>query len=178
MEAAPGRSIASAGKHVVLVHGGCHGGWCWYKVAARLTSAGVYRVATPDLAASGVDGRRMRDVPTFRDYTGPLLEVLRSLPHGEKAVLVGHSLGGLSVALAAEELPEKVAAVVFLCAFMPDCTSPPSHVLQQYAEGNWVSQLDNEVKPQDADGKLPSSFLFGPQFTEQNVYQLCSKEVQ
>ncbi|KAL6875620.1 hypothetical protein ACP4OV_013133 [Aristida adscensionis] len=129
MEASASRSIA--GKHIVLVHGGCHGGWCWYKVAARQTSAGVYRVATPDLAASGVDGRRLRDVPTFRDYTGPLLEVLRSLPDGEKAVLVGHSLGGLSVALAAEELPEKVAAAVFLCAFMPDCTSPPSHVLQQ-----------------------------------------------
>ncbi|KAL6662310.1 hypothetical protein ACP70R_000169 [Stipagrostis hirtigluma subsp. patula] len=178
MEAAP-RSIA---KHIVLVHGACHGGWCWYKVAARLRSstptpaAGAYRVATPDLAASGVDGRRLREVPTFREYTGPLLGVLRSLPDGEKAVLVGHSLGGLSVALAAEEFPEKVAAVVFLCAFMPDCTSPPSHVLQQYADGNWVAQLDNEVKPQDADDKLPASFMFGPRFTEQNVYQLCSKE--
>ncbi|XP_040384744.1 methylesterase 1-like [Oryza brachyantha] len=90
-----------------------------------------YRVAAPDLAASGVDGRRLRDVPTFRDYTEPLLGVLRSLPAGERAVLVGHSLGGLNVALAAELLPEKVAAAVFLSAFMPDCSSPPSHVLQQ-----------------------------------------------
>jgi hypothetical protein len=37
--------------------------------------------------------------------------------------------------------------------------------------------MDNETKPQDGDGKLPASFMFGPQFTEQNIYQLCSKEV-
>jgi hypothetical protein len=34
------------------------------------------------------------------------------------------------------------------------------------------------MKPQDADGKLPSSFMFGPQFTERMLYQLCSPEVR
>ncbi|CAO2148721.1 unnamed protein product [Urochloa humidicola] len=162
-------------RHVFLVHGVCHGGWCWYKVAARLRCClqPSWRVVAPDLAASGVDGRRLREVPTFGDYTAPLLEALRSLPDGEKAVLVGHSLGGLSIALAADELPDKVAAAVFLCAYMPDCVSPPAHVLLQHARGNRDSQTDNEMKPQD--GKLPASFMFGPRFTEQNVYQLCSK---
>lgn len=134
MAEAATKSSTSA-THIILVHGVCHGGWCWYKVVARLLSLSSggrsYHIVAPDLAASGVDGRRLRDVPTFRDYTGPLLDALRSLPDGEKAVLVGHSLGGLSIALAAEEFPSKVAAAVFLCAFMPDCTLPPSHVLQQ-----------------------------------------------
>ncbi|RLM69346.1 hypothetical protein C2845_PM17G08060 [Panicum miliaceum] len=166
--------------HIFLVHGVCHGGWCWYKVVARLRrlrppAAG--RVVALDLAASGADGRQLREVPTFRDYTAPLLDALRSLPDGERAVLVGHSLGGLSVALAAEEFPDKVAAAVFLCAFMRDCTSPPGHALLQIHKGaNRESQVDNETKPQDRDGKLPASFMFGPQFTAQNVYQLCSKE--
>ncbi|CAL4993659.1 unnamed protein product [Urochloa decumbens] len=170
-------------KHIFLVHGLCHGGWCWYKVAARLRSVSPagrsYRVVAPDLAAAGVDGRRLHEVRTFRDYTAPLLDELRSLPDGEKAVLVGHSLGGLSVALAAEEFPGKVAAAVFLCAFMPDCTSPPSHVFEELHAGRyWDSQLDNETKPQNADhGKLlPASFKFGPEFTERYIYQRCSKE--
>ncbi|TVU25778.1 hypothetical protein EJB05_28287, partial [Eragrostis curvula] len=172
---------SSSVKTIVLVHGACHGGWCWYKVAARLRSspslaAAGFRVLTPDLAASGVDERRLREVPTFRDYTAPLLDLLRSLPDGEKAILVGHSFGGLSVALAAEELTEKVAAAVFLCAFMPDRTSPPSRVVLKNAEGNRTPQLDNEIKPQDEDGNLPASFMFGPQYIEQNVYQLCSNE--
>nr|CAB3489741.1 unnamed protein product [Digitaria exilis] len=128
-------STASA-RHIFLVHGLCHGGWCWYKVASRLqglqpsSSAGrPWRVVALDLAASGIDARQLREVPTFRDYTAPLLDALRSLPDGEKAILVGHSLGGLNVALAAEEFPDKVAAAVFLCAYMPDCTSTPGSVL-------------------------------------------------
>ncbi|CAL4993657.1 unnamed protein product [Urochloa decumbens] len=176
-------SSSTGARHIFLVHGVCHGGWCWYKVAARLGSLSPagrsYHVGALDLAAAGVDGHRLHEVPTFRDYTAPLLDALRSLPDGEKAVLVGHSLGGLSVALAAEEFPGKVAAAVFLCAFMPDCMSPPSHVLEELHAGRyWESQLDNETKPQDAaHGKLlPASFKFGPQFTELNIYQRCSKE--
>lgn len=127
---APGAAAQGCGKHIVLVHGACLGGWSWFKVAPALRAAG-YRTDTPDLAASGVDPRALREVPTFRDYTGPLLELLASLPDGERVVLVGHSLGGLSVALAAETFPDKVAAVVFLCAFMPDCAARPSHVLEK-----------------------------------------------
>ncbi|CAN6371798.1 unnamed protein product [Urochloa humidicola] len=173
---------STAARHIFLVHGLCHGGWCWYKVAARLRSLSPagrsYRVVAPDLAAAGVDGRRLHEVPTFRDYTAPLLDALRSLPDGEKAVLVGHSLGGVSIALAADEFPSKVAAAVFLCAFMPDCRSPPSLVVEELHAGRyWESQLDNETKPQDADhGKLQASFKFGPEFTERNMYQRCSKE--
>jgi pimeloyl-ACP methyl ester carboxylesterase len=139
MEASMEAARGSGAKHIILVHGACHGGWSWYKVASRLRSAAAglsYHVAAPDLAASGVDGRRLSEVPTFRDYTGPLLDVLRSLPEGEKAVLVGHSLGGLSVALAAEMFPEKVAAAVFLAAFMPDCVSPPSDVVLKVT--SWI----------------------------------------
>lgn len=49
--------------------------------------------------------------------------------------------------------------------------------LIKLCEGNWAVPLDNEVKPQDADGKLPTSLLFGPQFIEEKLYQLCSLEV-
>ncbi|VAH64899.1 unnamed protein product [Triticum turgidum subsp. durum] len=127
MEACAGQASSA---HIVLVHGACLGGWSWFKVATRLRSAG-HRVSTPDLAASGVDPRPLREVPTFRDYTKPLLDLLESLPPGEKVVLVGHSLGGVNIALACELFPEKIAAAVFVAAFMPDHRSPPSYVLEK-----------------------------------------------
>eukprot|EP00267_Zea_mays_P048465 XP_020401034.1 putative inactive methylesterase 20 [Zea mays] len=164
------------GKHIVLVHGGCLGGWSWFKVATALRAAG-YRTDKPDLAASGVDPRALREVPTFRDYTEPLLKLLASLPDGERVVLVGHSLGGVSVALAAETFPDKVAAVVFLCAFMPDCAARPSHVLEKFVEGKWLEWMDIEVKPQDGEGKLTTSMLFGPRIIREKFTQLCSPEI-
>ncbi|OEL38487.1 Salicylic acid-binding protein 2 [Dichanthelium oligosanthes] len=162
-------------KHIVLVHGACLGGWSWFKVATPLRAAG-YRVDTPDLAASGVDPRPLREVPTFRDYTGPLLDLLAALPDGDRVVLVGHSLGGVNVALAAEMFPDKVAAAVFLCAFMPDSAARPSHVLEKFVEGKWLDWTDTEMKPQDAEGKLPTSMMFGPRILRQKFFQLCSPE--
>uniref|UniRef100_A0A8R7V8T0 AB hydrolase-1 domain-containing protein n=1 Tax=Triticum urartu TaxID=4572 RepID=A0A8R7V8T0_TRIUA len=155
--------------------GACLGGWSWFKVATRLRSAG-HRVSTPDLAASGVDPRPLREVPTFRDYTKPLLDLLESLPPGEKVVLVGHSLGGVNVALAYELFPKKIAAVVFVAAFMLDHRSPPSYVLEQFVEGRTLDWMDTEFKPQDPEGKLPTSMLFGPLVTRAKFFQLCSPE--
>ncbi|XP_044376642.1 salicylic acid-binding protein 2 [Triticum aestivum] len=177
--AVPADQVSS--KHFVLVHGVCVGGWAWFKVATWLRSAG-HRVSTPDLAASGVDPRPLREVPTFRQYSKPLLDLMGSLPPGEKVVLVGHSLGGVTIALACELFPEKVAAVVFVSAFMPDHRSPPSYVLEKihtmidFLESRRMDWMDMEFKPQDPEGKLPTSMRFGPLVTRAKFFQLCSPE--
>jgi pimeloyl-ACP methyl ester carboxylesterase len=60
-----------------------------------------------------------------------LLEFLASLAPNEKVVLVGHSFGGMSAALAMEKFPEKLVVGVFIAAFTPDTDHKPSYVLQQ-----------------------------------------------
>ncbi|KAG6532796.1 hypothetical protein ZIOFF_006649 [Zingiber officinale] len=106
-------------RHIVLVHGTCHGAWSWHRVTTRLRSAG-HRVTALDLAASGVDERR------FADYNQPLVDVLASFP--TRVLLVDHSLGGLNVALTTDKFPDKVAAGVFVTALLPDTLHPPSYV--------------------------------------------------
>ncbi|KAL6839902.1 hypothetical protein ACP4OV_029712 [Aristida adscensionis] len=106
-------------KHFVLVHGLGHGAWCWYKVAPALRAAG-HRVTALDMAASGVHPARMDEVASFEEYSRPLLGAVAAVPDdGERLVLVGHSLGGLTLALAMDRFPRKVAAAVFLAASMP-----------------------------------------------------------
>ncbi|XVF15625.1 hypothetical protein REPUB_Repub09cG0170300 [Reevesia pubescens] len=121
-------------KHFVLVHGLGHGAWCWYKLKPRLESAG-HRVTTVDLAASGINMKAIQDVGTFHEYTKPLLELLASLPPNEKVILVGHSLGGMNLALAMDEFPHKISVGVFLAAFMPDTTHQPSYVMEKFLAG-------------------------------------------
>ncbi|XP_058081608.1 methylesterase 1-like isoform X3 [Magnolia sinica] len=118
-------------KHFVLVHGACHGAWCWYKVATLLTSAGN-RVTAVDLAASGINPKKFEDeVLKFSEYSLPLLDIMASLPPQERVILVGHSLGGLNLALAMDKYPEKVSVAVFLTAFMPDSSNRPSYILDK-----------------------------------------------
>ncbi|XP_027347301.1 methylesterase 1-like isoform X4 [Abrus precatorius] len=117
-------------KHYVLVHGACHGAWCWYKLKPLLESAG-HKVTDLDLAASGINMKKIEDVDTLSQYSEPLLQLLETIPQNEKVILVGHSLGGLSIALAMDIFPEKVAVGVFLSAFVPDTEHKPSYVLEK-----------------------------------------------
>uniref|UniRef100_A0ACD5WUP3 Uncharacterized protein n=1 Tax=Avena sativa TaxID=4498 RepID=A0ACD5WUP3_AVESA len=59
---------------------------------------------------------------------------------------------------------------------MPDDRSPPSYVLDKFVEGKTLDWMDTEFKPQDPEGKLPTSMLFRPLVTRANLYQLCSLE--
>ncbi|CAL9151586.1 unnamed protein product [Musa hybrid cultivar] len=151
-------------KHIILVHGACHGAWSWHKVTTQLRSAG-YQVTVPDLAASGVDERRFQDLRTFTDYSLPLLDILACLPPGERVILVGHSLGGLNIALAMDRFPEKIAAAVFVTALMPDSVNPPSYVVDKLKkEKTMLFWSDTQFGLVGDEDKGPVSLLFGPKF--------------
>uniref|UniRef100_A0A0D9ZYA8 AB hydrolase-1 domain-containing protein n=1 Tax=Oryza glumipatula TaxID=40148 RepID=A0A0D9ZYA8_9ORYZ len=169
--------------HFVLVHGLCHGAWCWYKAAAALRRAG-HRATALDMAASGAHPARVDEVRTFEDYSRPLLDALAALPPAggdgddeERVVLVGHSQGGFSVALAAERFPERVAAVVLLTAAMPPVGRPMSATTEEHV--NYVGAeffLDSmELEQQNAD--IPGNpVIFGPNFMAQILYHLSPQE--
>ncbi|CAJ1942701.1 unnamed protein product [Sphenostylis stenocarpa] len=162
--------MASGSKHFVLVHGACHGAWCWYKLKPLLESAG-HRVTVLDLAASGINLQKIEDVDTFSRYSEPLLQLLATIPPNEKVILVGHSLGGLNIALAMDKFPEKVSVGVFVTAFAPDVEHQPSYVLEKYSERTPSTEwLDTEFSP---SGNKTSMF-FGPMFFSNKLYQLTS----
>ncbi|KAL6961554.1 Salicylic acid-binding protein 2 [Sarracenia purpurea var. burkii] len=120
-------------KHFVLVHGACHGAWCWYKLKSLLESSGGgdITVTLLDLAASGINTKSIREVRTLHEYSAPLIDFMTSISPNEKVILVGHSLGGMNLALAMDEFPEKISVAVFLTAFMPDSAHEAIHVLEQ-----------------------------------------------
>ncbi|KAL0343628.1 UNVERIFIED_CONTAM: Salicylic acid-binding protein 2 [Sesamum angustifolium] len=160
--------------HIILVHGACHGAWCWYKLKPLLEAAG-HRVTALDLAASGLDRRSLHELRTFADYSQPLLELMASIPPEEKVVLVGHSLGGINLGLTMNIYPEKIKVAVFLAAFMPDSTHAPSYVLDQYLERTTAHEwLDTEFLPYGPPEENLSSMLFGPNFISAKLYNLCS----
>ncbi|KAI3813337.1 hypothetical protein L1987_18058 [Smallanthus sonchifolius] len=152
--------IGDEQKHFVLVHGACHGAWCWFKLKPLLEAAG-HRVS-----ASGTNTQMIQHVVTLSDYTKPLLEFMTAIPPEEKVVLVGHSLGGMNIALAMEKCPEKVSVGVFLAAFMPD-----------YERSRAEAWMDTEFLPYNAEDESEMSMFFGPKFMSSTLYQLCSDEV-
>jgi pimeloyl-ACP methyl ester carboxylesterase len=101
----------------VLVHGGWHGGWCWRRLLPLLRSGG-HEVHAPTLtglgdrahlAAQGVGlATHIEDVVALLD-----MEDLREV------VLVGHSSSGVVITGVAQRVPERIAELVYLDAFVP-----------------------------------------------------------
>lgn len=96
----------------LLVHGACHGAWCWRDVLPRLTAAG-HQAHAIDLPSHGDDPTPIADV-TLEGYARAILDAIE-----EPVVLVGHSMAGFPISLAAEMAPEKVAKLVYVCAYLP-----------------------------------------------------------
>ncbi|KAI9165366.1 hypothetical protein LWI28_012726 [Acer negundo] len=164
-------------KHFVLVHGACHGAWCWYKVLTLLESSG-HRVTAIDLGASGVNPKRLDEIASVSDYVQPLMELMASLSQqDEKVILVSHSYGGLCTSLAMEKFPEKVLVSVFVSAYMPHYNSPPATLIQQFFNSMPVeSLLDSRFTFENGLEKPPTSALFGPKYMETIAYKHCSLE--
>ena len=101
----------------VLVSGAWHGGWCWERVAPLLEAEG-YRVAAPDPLGMGSDKTPLASV-NLAAWGDQIAAVVGAQP--EPVVLVGHSRGGVIISEAAERVPDKIASLVYLAAFLlPD----------------------------------------------------------
>jgi pimeloyl-ACP methyl ester carboxylesterase len=97
----------------VLVHGAFHGAWCWGPLMPLL-----------DFPALAIDlpgrGRRPGDLGTLtaEDFArAALADIDRCGP--APIVLVGHSLGGLTVPRIAAAIPDRIAHLVFISTISP-----------------------------------------------------------
>lgn len=102
---------------IVLVHGAWHGGWCYRRVADRLRAAGR-RVYTPTLTGLGERSHLLTPAVNLETHIADIANLIRWEDlHG--IVLVGHSYGGMVVTGVADALRDRVAALVYLDAFLP-----------------------------------------------------------
>lgn len=99
----------------VLVHGAFHGAWCWRKLVPELAARGHGAVAI-DLPGGGGDPTPVAGC-TLDGNAARIAAAIAGV--AEPVVLVGHSLGGISIAATTELVPERIALLVYLCAIMP-----------------------------------------------------------
>lgn len=98
---------------IIMVHGAFCGGWAFDAFRAPFERAG-HAVLTPDLRGHGADRRGVAGA-SMADYARDIAELIREQP--EPPVLVGHSMGGLVVAMAAGRA--RTAAVIQLAPSPP-----------------------------------------------------------
>jgi pimeloyl-ACP methyl ester carboxylesterase len=95
---------------IVFVHGGAHGKWCWDKVRSRLPIPSI-AVDLPGRGDRPYDGT----VVTLDRCVDAVLEEVEREGF-ERFVLVGHSMGGLTITEVAYRNPQRVDHLVYLDA--------------------------------------------------------------
>ena len=153
---------------VVLIHGAWHDHHTWDAVVPLLEAEGCVARAI-DLPGAGAGAARPASFDTRpldpaafgtepspnagvtqEDRTAAAMDAVRAVnaETGGKAIVVGHSLGGLTVSPVVEAMPEAVSAAVYLTAFM----LPPGMVAGQ--------MIQHELM---AEAMVPSLFMADPE---------------
>jgi pimeloyl-ACP methyl ester carboxylesterase len=128
---------------VALVHGAYHGAWCWRYVVPALEARG-FAVVAPDLPCDDADAG-------LEEYAGV---VEAALGDASDVVLVGHSLGGLTIPVVAARRP--VRALAFLCSVpvppgptvvgvMPTLVSPAFLTADRFHDERDREMLSNQA---------------------------------
>jgi pimeloyl-ACP methyl ester carboxylesterase len=109
-------TFSQSGKTYILVHGAWHGAWVWDKVIPLLQAKEDKAIAI-DLPGHGKDYGRTSDI-SLDDYVNAVMKTADD--QKGKVILVGHSMAGMVISQAAENLGrEKVLALVYVDAFLP-----------------------------------------------------------
>lgn len=102
----------------VLVHGGWQGGWSYQRVAKLLRQAG-HEVYTPTLTGLG-ERSHLAVMPINLDTH--IIDIINTILWEDLSdvVLVGHSYGGMVVTGVADRISDRISALVYLDALVPE----------------------------------------------------------
>ena len=100
----------------VLVHGAWHGSWCWARVRHALAADG-HQVFTPTLTGVGERSHLLSRDIDLQVHVDDVVNLLR-WEELDDVILCGHSYGGCVISGAADAVPDQIAALAYLDAFL------------------------------------------------------------
>jgi pimeloyl-ACP methyl ester carboxylesterase len=101
----------------VLIHPAWFGGWCWKKLTPLLRAHG-HEVFTPTLTELGERAHLARPEIGLEIHVRDIINVIE-YEDLRNVILVGNSSGGMVITGVADHMPERIAHMVFLDAFVP-----------------------------------------------------------
>ncbi len=126
----------------VLVHGAWHGGWCYRDTANLLRQAG-HQVFTPTHTGVGERAHLSSESITLETHVRDVAGCIEAEELTD-VIICGHSYGGMVITQLADRMADKIKALVYLDAFVPEhgqslndllTDALPPDVAQQFLDG-------------------------------------------
>ncbi|WP_405816223.1 alpha/beta hydrolase [Streptomyces sp. NBC_01390] len=135
-------------KTYVLVHGAWHSGRVWDRVVPLLTRAG-HQVFAPSLTGHGEKEHLLTPDVDLDTHVGDVVTLLgeRDLTN---VVLVGHSYAGMVISGVANEVPDRIAHMVYVDAMLPTDGESALDVIPEMTQ-----RLIDAAAASDAPWRIP-----------------------
>ncbi|MDY7102783.1 MAG: alpha/beta hydrolase family protein [Actinomycetota bacterium] len=138
---------------IVLVHGAWVGEWSWSPVLPLLEASGrpVHAVS---LTGHGTRAHQSGPHVTQADHVRDVIGAIETADLTE-VTLVGHSYGGRVISAVAQEVPERLAELVFLDAHAPTAPDPgqsPERIAAVEAGGGMLAFTGYDPDPARVGG--------------------------
>ena len=105
-------------KTFVLVHGAWHGGWCYRRTTAALRKMG-HEVFTPTHTGVGERAHHADENITLETHIRDVAGCIEAEELSD-IVFIGHSYGGMVITGVADRMADRIEALVYLDAFVPE----------------------------------------------------------
>ena len=101
--------------NIILVHGAWHTAACWEALQNKLKA--LYTIYTINMPGRVFEKTTEYKRINLIDYVNAIEDCLNQIK--EPAVLIGHSLAGLTISQIAEKFPDKIQQLIYISAFIP-----------------------------------------------------------
>ena len=116
---------------IILIHGSWHWAGCFHKVE-KLLRDNSHTVTSVNNASHGDDNTAWDTIDSMKTYNNNAIAALKASE--EPAILVGHSMGGVSLSHLADIMPDKIKKLVYLTAFMTNTEKSANDYIMAHAE--------------------------------------------
>ena len=142
---------------VVLAHGAWSAAWAWKKVRPLMAAAG-HEFFAPTYTGLGERAHLARPENALETHIDDVVGVLKC-EELRNVVLLGHSYGGMVATGVADRVPDRIAQLIYLDAFVPrngqsllDLNEPARQSMQErVASGDGWRVTPNPVPPDTSD---------------------------
>lgn len=129
---------------IVLIHGSWHWAGCFHKIE-KVLSANGHDVTSINNASHGEDNTAWDAIDSMKTYNANAIAALNA--SDEPAILVGHSMGGVTLSHLADIMPEKISKLVYLTAFMTNTEKSANDYIMAHAENPVCAPLWSVLAP-------------------------------
>ncbi len=154
----------------VLVHPAWLGGWCWRKVAPLLRAQG-HGVHTPTLTGLGERGHLSKPGIGLDTHIEDVVNVLE-FEDLSRVILVGNSSGGMVITGVLNRVPERIAHLVYIDAFVPE----DGQSLVDLLPADRRQAMEDLVKTEGQGWLLPRFAPLPPEQILRNIWGVTSDD--